>query len=255
MTKYKTGKEIIDELNIKDFEFFNDHVKKGLQPLDKLGRPLSPTSVSEKAMRINEITHRIITLEEDMSQIEDTDIFIEKSDAREALIREINRIEKAPSLNDRDGQAPDMDWSDFNLPGSDSEAQAVIAELIRSLYNVEEIEKMGVKLGLESTQQDQGVSLPKEIDETPQAEQEEVPRRRSIRVKLRVQRVAKMLYEKYPEIDSISEMIDHPKIKECLFGERPYARKTLHRWIAEVAPERAKREGIRSKKNNTHPIS
>ncbi len=45
MSKWKTGKEIIDEEGIKEIEFFDDYVRKGLQPHNELGRPITPSGI------------------------------------------------------------------------------------------------------------------------------------------------------------------------------------------------------------------
>lgn len=70
--------------------------------------------------------------------------------------------------------------------------------------------------------------------------------RTSTKVKLLCQKKAKELWDKYPEIDSIKEMAKHPEIKKIAGN---YTRGTRHKWISEVAPEYAKRPGVRTNKN------
>ena len=43
---------MLERLKIKDFELFNDYVRKGLQPYNELGKPLSPADVMEKILDI-----------------------------------------------------------------------------------------------------------------------------------------------------------------------------------------------------------
>jgi len=64
--------------------------------------------------------------------------------------------------------------------------------------------------------------------------------------KLKVQQVAKELYDKHPEIDTVKEMINRPEILEA--GGKDYQPGTCHKWISEVAPRRAKTPGIRPEK-------
>ena len=46
-SKWKTGKEIIEEEGIKEIEFFDNYFRKGLQPHNELGRSISPSDILE----------------------------------------------------------------------------------------------------------------------------------------------------------------------------------------------------------------
>ena len=52
MSKFKPGKELIEKLEIRKFEFYNDYIKRGLQPYSHLGRPIPPPGLSLKIFNI-----------------------------------------------------------------------------------------------------------------------------------------------------------------------------------------------------------
>ena len=54
MSKYKTGKELIQELEIRDFELL-EYVKEGHQPLDQFGRSIPPPPVAIKIEELKRV--------------------------------------------------------------------------------------------------------------------------------------------------------------------------------------------------------
>ncbi len=125
-------------------------------------------------------------------------------------------------------------WNVFELPKDESRAVIVLHKLRDSLYDKDDIKKF------------RG-SLDSEKEKKKPAKK---GMRESTKTKLEVQRVAKELYEKYPEyhpeIDTYGKMLQRKEIRDA--GAKDYQLGTVQKWISEVAPDWAKKEGVRPKK-------
>ena len=56
MSKYITGQEVIQDLGLHDFEFYNEYVRAGLTPLNAHGQPYSPRDVMAQLFNLNRAT-------------------------------------------------------------------------------------------------------------------------------------------------------------------------------------------------------
>ncbi len=228
-SKWKTGKEIIDEEGIKDIELFDDYVRKGLQPYNDLGKPISPLYVVEKITNISWLIEQYH--EKRYSEAELGNDELKKFDATigHDLISQIENYENWVH------SVKDLDWNRFELPETEAEAKAVLTELVGSLYHIDDIKKF---FGVPEFEIDKKEIIP------------ELPKAKAIRPstkdKLEVQRVFKELLEKHPEFDTIKEFRNLPEIMEA--GGKHYTKDKRHKWISEVAPKHLKRPGVRSKK-------
>lgn len=54
MSNFISGENLLTRLDIFPFELF-DYVKKGLQPFDKFGKPISPPNITDKLERLKKI--------------------------------------------------------------------------------------------------------------------------------------------------------------------------------------------------------
>ena len=129
MTKYKSGQEHIDEMGIKDFEFFKGFVKKGAKPSDNLGRPLNPSDVIKDVSNYHDLIDKASTMTDD------------DPEANEVKTKIKNTTE---SIN----ASQDVDWNDFELPASETEAEAILTALKGSLYHQKEIDKLKSSAGI-----------------------------------------------------------------------------------------------------------
>ena len=233
MSKWISGQQLLYDFGIEAFELFYDHVQKGLQPYNDLGKPISPSSLVEKIVNIALLKEQYHEKRHSEAEFGDNDL--KKFDATIGydLIAQIEHYKKwAHSVRD-------LDWNNFELPENEEEARAVITELVYSLYHKDDIKKF---LGVKEVEIEQKEIIP------------ELPKAKALRpdqkAKLEVQRVAKELYSKYPEfhheIDSYGKIFKRKEIQDA--GAKDYQLGTVQKWISKVAPEWAKKEGIRPKK-------
>lgn len=215
-SKWKTGKEIIDEEGIKEIEFFDNYVRKGLQPYNELGRSISPSDIlkpDSKGKVSAEKRYRSESTEDPIR------------DQMENIRRTFNPILRKKALEDS--------WNVFELPKDESKAVSILHKLRESLYNKDDIKNFRGSPDLEKGKKKPAKAM-----------------RQSTKDKLEVQRVAKELYDKYPEyhpeIDTYGKMLERKEIRDA--GGKHYQPGTVQKWISKVAPEWAKKEGIRPKK-------
>ena len=233
MSKWTSGQQLLYDFGIEAFELFYDHVQKGLQPYNDLGKPISPSSLVEKIVNIALLKEQYHEKRHSEAEFGDNDL--KKFDATigHDLIAQIEHYENwAHSVRD-------LDWNKFELPEIEAEARAVLTELVNSLYHEDDIKKI---FGVPEFEIEQKEIIP----ELPKAKKLTTDQKS----KLGVQRVAKELYDKYPEfhpeIDSYVKMFQRKDIKDAC--ERGYELGTVQKWISEIAPEWAKEPGIRPKK-------
>jgi leucyl aminopeptidase len=227
MSKWVSGQQLLDDFGIRDIELFNDYVQKGLQPHNDLGQPISPSDVVEEIANIARLKEQYEKLRHTVAEVGNEEL--QKFDASTGydLLAQIGHYEKWVL------SVKKLDWNEFKLPEMEAEAMAVLTTLVNSLYHIEDIKKFFNESKIEK----------KEIIPEP-------PKAKKLRpdqeAKLKVQQVAKELYDKHPEIDTVKEMVDRPEIMET--DGKHYRPGTRHKWISEVAPKRAKDPGIRPEK-------
>lgn len=227
MSKWVSGQELLNDFEIRDIELFYDYVQKGLQPHNKLAQPISPSDVVEEIANIAKSKEQYTELrysEEDAGDEE-----LKKFDATTGydILEQIGHYEKWVL------SVKELDWNEFKLPEMKAEAVAVLTALVNSLYHIEDTKKYFSEPEIEKKEIIPEFFKAKKLRPDQEA-------------KLKVQQVAKELYDKHPEIDTVKEMVDRPEILEA--GGKNYQPDTRHKWISEIAPRRAKNPGIRPEK-------
>ncbi len=211
-SKWKTGEEIKDEEGIKDIELFNDYIRKGVQPYNKVGRPISPSDILETVPKSKKSRVKRYGSESNEDSIE------YKIEHIERTFNSILKVKK------------DLDnWTEFKLPDGDSETTSLFHKLRDCLYLKDDIKKFGGSPNLENAKKEPAKAI-----------------RPSRKDMLEVQRVAKELFKKHPEFDTIKEFRNLPEIMEA--GGKHYSESSRHKWISKVAPEHLSDPGIRRKK-------
>jgi len=152
MSKWVSGHQLLKDFGIIGIELFQEYVKKiGLQPYNDLGQPISPQSIVEEITNIPWLTeryHQQRQSEEDLGGEE-----LQKFDASRGhdLSTQISHYEEWIEAS------KNIDWMEFNLPETEAEAKSVIAILVNSLYQIEDIRSsFGVKSNL-TAKNDTGV--------------------------------------------------------------------------------------------------
>ena len=229
MSKWISGEELLKKWDIQDFELFYDFVKKGLQPHTSMGKPISPSDIMAKVLDVKSLELELHQAEKDLHEYEpearqEVEHFVIKP-----LVDKLDRYKKAQSL----------EWNEFELPEGQAQASRVLLTIVHALFHIDQVQEIDEKQGLKHQLEEPPLDAP---DGKKQKEHHTAPYKR------KVQAVAKMLYDAHPEIDTIKELVSHPKIKEA--GGKHFSKKTRHEWISEVAPPRAKKPGIRPKKKH-----
>ncbi|MCD4821919.1 MAG: hypothetical protein K8R11_07600 [Methanococcoides sp.] len=227
MSKWISGQELLNNFGIRDFELFYDYVQKGLQPHNDLAQQITPSDVVEEIANIAKLKEQYEELKYSVEELGNEEL--QKFDATTGydLLAQIEHYEKWVL------SVKELDWNEFKLPEMKAEAMAVLAVLVHSLYHIEDIKKYFSEPEIEKKEIIPEFFKAKKLRPDQEA-------------KMKVQQVAKELYDKHPEIDTVKEMVDRPEILES--GGKDYQPGTRHKWISEIAPKRAKDPGIRPEK-------
>ncbi len=220
MSKWISGEELLERWDIKDFELLDNFVKKGLQPHTSTGKPISPSDIMGIVLRVKSLELELHQAEKDLHEYEPEARQEAEHFVIEPLLDKLERYKKAQSL----------DWNDFELPKDEAEASHVLAIIVHALFHIDQAQGVAEKDGLKPP--------------SPDTKKEH----HTAKHKRKVQAVAKMLYDAHPEINTIKELVNHPEIKEA--GGKYFGYDAVHRWIAEVAPKRAKKQARRPKKKH-----
>jgi len=227
MSKWVSGQELLNDFGIKDIELFYDYVQKGLQPHNDLAQPISPLDVVEEITNTAKLKGEYEELKYSEEELGNEELQKFNATRGYDLLVQIEHYEKWLL------SVKKLDWNEFKLPEMKAEAVAVLTTLVNSLYHIEDIKKF---LGVDEIEKKE--IIPEFFKAKKLRPDQEA--------KLKVQQVAKELYDKHPEIDTVKEMINRPEILEA--GGKDYQPGTCHKWISEVAPRRAKTPGIRPEK-------
>jgi len=154
MSKFISGKDLLTRLDILPFELFN-HVKNGLQPFDKYGKPISPPDIQSTIKQIEVLKNeresfnrrfRWLTGEvsaEEKFKIIDRNVRYYSNEIeeekklrprRETLNKDIDYLEK--ELKQREDK---FSWRNYDLPKDERSAQFVINSLLESYFSIEKI--------------------------------------------------------------------------------------------------------------------
>lgn len=154
MSKFISGKDLLTRLDILPFELFN-HVKNGLQPFDKYGKPISPPDIQSTIKQIEVLKNeresfnrrfRWLTGEvsaEEKFKIIDRNVRYYSNEIeeekklrprRETLNKDIDYLEK--ELKQREDK---FSWRNYDLPEDERSAQFVINSLLESYFSLEDM--------------------------------------------------------------------------------------------------------------------
>ncbi|MCD4811246.1 hypothetical protein K8R14_01405 [bacterium] len=227
MSKWLSGQQLLNNFGIRDIELFYDYVQKGLQPHNNFVKPILPSNVVEEIANIAKLKEQYEKLRYSVEELGNEEL--QKFDATTGygLLEQIGHYEKWLL------SVKKLDWNEFKLPEMKAEAAAVLTALVNSLYHIEDIKKYFSEPEIEKKEIIPEFFKAKKLRPDQEA-------------KMKVQQVAKELYDKHPEIDTVKEMVDRPEILES--GGKDYQPGTRHKWISEIAPKRAKDPGIRPEK-------
>ena len=233
MSKWISGEELLDRLKIKDFELFQDYVKKGLQPYNELGKPLSPSDLMEKVTDIRSLKKEIGRIRELHDELADdigrNEAGISYETAIKPLKEEIVRSEK------RLASVRDLDWNEIEPCESEKEAKQIFAEVNKCLFKVEDVEELEKQFGLKGKigKPHKPVSTPRKL-------------RPVQKHKIECRKVAKRLWEEDPTITIASMIVGDELNKVC--EPKVYSEETLRNWIKDLCPDRSPGRRKKTKK-------
>ncbi|MGD0279866.1 MAG: hypothetical protein ABSC11_11230 [Smithella sp.] len=136
MSKFISGKDLLTRFDILSFELF-DHVKNGLQPFDKFGRPISPPDIKSKLRQLEELEKKLES-QPGLSHSAIDEIFKRSIDYIDNATRQKNReylLNKIEPLKKELEQIEDkFSWRNYDLPADERSAQWVIDLLLNSYF-------------------------------------------------------------------------------------------------------------------------
>jgi hypothetical protein len=145
MSNFKTGKDLLTCLDILPFELF-DHVINGLQPFDKLGRPIPPPDITDKLKSLNGSKNELDSLLCSWPQLTNEELHKRlKSNPREAVWYCEQRQRYHPRMEKLSRDIEDLknellqikdkySWANYELPEDDKSAEWVINSLLNALF-------------------------------------------------------------------------------------------------------------------------
>lgn len=223
MSKWISGKELLERSKIKDFELFNDYVRKGLQPYDDLGQPVSPLDVMKQILDVNALRDELAEHERFTHQILDESEAQLRADRTIALGDEIDYAEKA--FTDSEG----VSWTECELPSKSHLAKAVLARLSECIFRRGDVNEF------------QDEFIPKiASDEKAHSKKTPAPKklRPNQRHKISCRAEAEKLWKEDPSI-TIADMIHRDELNKVCEG-RLYTEKVMRKWINDLCPDRSR---------------
>jgi hypothetical protein len=257
MSKWFSGKEIIEKNGLDSLELF-EYVSKGLlQPYHYQSyHSVPPPNIQQKKTKLEELKNELETLtnelafcrsgsssEDKQCQLEekyfqgkiDFDTYVERSVAVwhdhtpeyvKYLEIEIKNKQKVGAVLEKNlSKVKNDSWSDFHLPYNEDQKKIINNDLLNSTFKLSEVEKI-TKL----RKHDQ-----RELDHMP-TEKKQRPNQIA---KTECRKIAKNLWNEDPSI-TIADMIVSDKISnECLaIAGNTFTENTLRDWIKDLCPNR-----------------
>ena len=242
MSKYITGQEIINDLGLHLFEFYDEYVRTGLIPHNHLGQPFSPYDVMAQLFNIPHQKETLFQLNDSIFDLDDESAGSLRANRIIPLEQTIEELEARLTAYDGVG------WADFALPANQGEAQYILSIVQASLFDRTDVVKMvGNKSGPQEAEEvvpndEDGNHLPAEEKDD---QEKSKPVHHTVMHKLRVQAKAlELLGGKYkgynaPEL-AITQEIREAAIKN---DGTPYSKRKRIEWINEILPEHEKLKG------------
>ena len=207
MSKWISGNELIEKKGLKDFEFFNNCVAKGLQPHNDLGKPIPPSELFNHAKSVGE---------------------------RVGVDLEIEQIDEGKT-----------DWEGISLPKHDFNARTILSRLCHANYKRQEAEKFGLKPGSKPASVDNTHGQNHPVKEAVQKASKELPRDRHRRQTRSVAKKLwdKHPTMSVPEMIAHPDVLEAGKKTNGQY----YADKTIKEWIKDLNPNPPLKERPRKK--------
>jgi hypothetical protein len=224
MSKLMSGAEVIDWLKVSPIELFNDLVKKGLQPHDGAGRPLSPADIFKNIISTwqKELAHH----EDVASQLTE----IEREEIRATRIHPLGKqiYEAQKVLNTINSNK----WVDLKLPELKKLENMAIHCLISAYYLEHQVKSVDAEITATPAETPNENIQPSK--DSIKKNHKELPRDRHRR---QTRAVAKKIWDKHPT-KTVPDVIEHPDILEAAKKSNGqfYADKTIKAWIKDLNP-------------------
>jgi len=228
MSKYITGQEIIRDLGLQDFEFYNDYVRAGLTPLNNQGQPYSPHDVMAHLFNLTGQREALFQLNDSIHDLDDESVGALRANRIIPLEQTIEQLEA------RLAALEGVEWAEFGLPNDQNEANHVLG-VLRNLF-FDRMEVVKLVGGGDYSKQSVYVDPPKKSRKL----------RPDQRHRLAVREAAKKVWKEHPEM-TIADMIERDELNEVCEG-RVYKEDTMRNWIKDLAPDRS--PGRRPKKKS-----
>lgn len=145
MSKFIYGLNLLTRFDIVSFELF-DYVKNGLQPFDKFGRPIPPSTIKSKLERLEKLNEELKVLPLEYGK-EKTGKVIYPGWSRKAPKKQDEASRREVLLNEIETLKRELDnienkyaWSNCELPEDKKSAEMVFDLLRNSYFRMEDVE-------------------------------------------------------------------------------------------------------------------
>lgn len=235
MSAWILGSEFAGSLGLRDFEFVQEYVAKGLAPHNHEGQPFMPAAVVEQFIQ---------RLGHELAQHEDTASNLSWGDRDEIIANHVGPLQGRihchrlylESLNG-------AGWNGFELPQDQDLSRHFILVLLNSYYRRDEVYE---RLSPEpETVPDQGPVQPAKVADQVQVAVKSRKLTPEQRHKIDSRAAALKLWSESPE-RTIQDMIQRDEIAHACDGV-VYGEKTIRNWINDLCPNR--KPGRRKKKS------
>jgi hypothetical protein len=220
------GSEIAGSLGLRDFEFVQEYVAKGIAPHNHEGQPFMPVAVVEQFIK---------GLEQELSHHDELAWNLGGSEREEIIGKYIDPLQRRiQGLQIYRDSFNGAEWQNFELPADQDLSRHFIQVLLNSLYRRDEVKR---RLSPQSVlAPDQEPVRPAQIAEQVQAAIKQRKLRPEQRHKRDCRAVAQKIWMEDPGL-TIEEMIDRKEITDARNGAA-YIRKTIRTWINDLCPNR-----------------
>jgi hypothetical protein len=230
------GSEVAGSLGLRDFEFVQEYVAKGLSPHNEQGQPFMPAAAVDQFIQ---------RLEHELAIHEDTAWNLLGDDRDELIANHIDPLQRRihgyrlylESLNG-------AGWQDFELPADQDLSRHFIQVLLNSLYRRDEV--YGRLSPEPEPVPDQEPAQPVKVVDQVQVAVKGRKLTPEQRHKIDSRAAAQKIWSESPEM-TIQDMIQRDEIANACEGV-VYGEKTIRNWIKDLCPDR--KPGRRKEKSS-----
>lgn len=140
MSEWISGKELLDNFNIKGIELLK-FVTDGLQPHNQIGKPSPPPPIKMKFTELERVKKRLAELN-DFNKFSDPRPIIKyrRSKAAKTHKDEIHKLNEKVALLEQELSNPTaITWANYIAADSEEEVEKIINLLVSSLYKSEDV--------------------------------------------------------------------------------------------------------------------